>query len=139
MHPQDGGVRWRTHEEAGGDHDLVVARLRIDVFDAVDALDDGFERLGDELHRVLGLEAIGLDEDVDHWHGDLRLLLARQREQRHEADREGGEQEQGRERRLDEGARQPPGNAEAHGVTTTSPSPRPERISTAGVPLASKR
>ena len=29
--------------------------LRIDVLDAVDALDDGLERLGDELDRVLGL------------------------------------------------------------------------------------
>ena len=66
----------------------------IDVLDAVDALDDGLERLGDELHRVLGLEPVGADVDVDHRHGDLRLLLARQRDQRDEAERERGEQEQ---------------------------------------------
>ena len=85
------------------------------------------------------LRPLASHEDVDHRHGNLRLLLARQGEEGDEAHRQGGEQEQRRERRLDEGARQAPGNAEAHGVTTVSPSRRPERISTEGVPLSSKR
>ena len=95
MHAQDGGIRRGAHEEAGGDHDVVVTRLRVDVFDSVYALDDGLERFGDKLYGVFRPQPIGLHEDVDHRHGNLWLLLARQGEQRDEAH---GEQEQRRER-----------------------------------------
>ena len=48
---------------------------------AVDRLDDLFQRLGDELGGVGGLQARRADLDVDHRHRDLRLLLARQRDE----------------------------------------------------------
>ncbi len=92
---------------------LVVLGLRIDVLDAVDALDDVFERPGDELDRVLGLVAVGRHHDVDHRHADLRLFLARQRDERERAGGERRQQQQRRQRRRDEGARQRAGEAEA--------------------------
>ena len=99
---QDRGVGAGADDEARGDHRAVVRGLRIDVLDAVDALDDRLQRLGDELDRVLGLQAVGAHVDVHHRHGNLRLLLARQRDQRDEAEREGRQQEQRRQRRGDE-------------------------------------
>ena len=39
-----------------------------------------------ELDGVLGLEAVGPDVDIDHRHRNLRLLLARQGDQRDEAE-----------------------------------------------------
>ena len=127
---EDRGVGAGADDEAGGDHGAVVARLRVDVLDAVDALDDRLERLGHELHRVLGLQPVGADVDVDHRHGDLRLFLARQLDERDEAERERGKQDQRAERRGDERLRQPAGNAELHGTITRSPGLRPLRIST---------
>ena len=135
---EDRGVRAGADQEARGDHGAVVGGLRIDVLDTVDALDDRLERLGDELHRVLGLEAVGRDVDVDHRHRDLRLLLARQRDQRDEAEGERGEQEERRERRVDERRGQPSGDAELHGTMTRSPGRRPVSTSTRGSPSASK-
>ena len=59
MNAQDRGILVRADEEARGDHDAVVLGLRIDVLDAVDALDDVLERPGDELDRLVGLVAVG--------------------------------------------------------------------------------
>ena len=56
--------------------------LAVDVLDAVDALDDRLERLGDELDRVGRLQPVGAHRDVDHRDADLRLLLARDDEER---------------------------------------------------------
>jgi hypothetical protein len=94
MHPQDRRIRLRADEEAGRDQHLVVGGLRVDVLDPVDALDDGLQRLGDQLDRVIGLQARGAQHDVDHRHGDLRLFLARQRQKRHDAEGKSREQEQ---------------------------------------------
>ena len=104
VHAQDRIVRRGADEEARGDEDPVVDRVGVDVLDAVDRLDDGLERLGDELDGVLGLEAVGRDEDIDHRHRDLRLFLARQSDERDEAERQGRQQKQRRQRRGDEGA-----------------------------------
>ena len=52
------------------------------------------------------------DDDVDHGHGDLRLLLARQGHERDQAERQRGDQQQRRQRRGDEGAGQGAGEAE---------------------------
>ena len=82
------------------------SRLRIDVLDAVDALDDVFERARDEFDRLVGLVAVGGDHDVDHRHADLRLLLARKRQRRERAREQRRDQQQRRERRVDEGAGQ---------------------------------
>ncbi len=138
MHAQDRGIRTGADEKARGDHDLVVARLRIDVLDAVDALDDGFERFGDELHGIFGPEPIGLHHDVDHGNRNLRLFLARQGDQCHEPDGQCRQQEQWRQRRLDEGTREASGYSESHGWTTLSPGARPDRISTDLCPFSSK-
>ena len=59
VNAQDRGVLIGADEEARGDHDAVVLGLRIDVLDAVDALDDVLERPGDELDRLVGLVAVG--------------------------------------------------------------------------------
>ena len=52
------------------------------------------------------------------------------RDERQRAHDECGQEEERRQRRVDESARQNARKAELHGATTTSPSLRPERIST---------
>ena len=144
VHAQDRRVGTGADEEARRHHGAIVPRLRIDVLDAVDALDDGLERLGDQLHRIFGLETVGADMDVDHRHRDLRLFLARQGDQGHEAHSERGKQKERRQRRSDEGLGQLAGDAEphvvigCHGTSTRSPGLRPDRISTRGPSADSK-
>ena len=106
MHAQNGFVRFRAHEEASCHQHLVVVGLAVDVLDAVDRLHDGFERLRHEPCRVLRLEPIRANLDVDHRHRDLRLLLARKLNQRDAAQHQGGEQNKRRQRRRDERLRQ---------------------------------
>ncbi len=67
---------------------------------AVDALDDGFQRLGISFLGIISAQAWCLDDDVDHGHGDLWFFLAGQGEQRDEAEGEGGDQEERCERDL---------------------------------------
>src|SRR5690606_41667459 len=62
----------------------------LDMFDTVNALDDHLERFRDELDGILCLEAIGAHEDVDHRHRDLRFFLARQGNERQQAERQRG-------------------------------------------------
>jgi len=131
VHPQDRVVGFGADQEARRHHDAVVERLAVDVLDAVDTLDDGFQRLGHQLDRIRRLETLGVDPDVDHRHADLRFLLARNGEQRDQADRERRQQEQRRQRRADRGLGQTPGQSELHGRTKTSPLLSPERISSA--------
>ena len=130
MNAQHRVVLLGADEEARRHDDVVVLRLRIDMLDPVDALDDVFQRPRHEFDGVLGLIAVRRHENVDHRNGNLRLLLARQRLQGDQANEQGGQQQQRRQRRRDEGARESAGNAKLHGVTTTLPSTRPERIST---------
>ena len=49
---QDRILRLGADQKARRDHDAVVLGLAVDVLDAVDALDDGLERLGDQFDRV---------------------------------------------------------------------------------------
>ncbi len=84
--PGQRGVLVGADVKPRGRHHRIVLRARIDVLDAVDAFDDVFERLGDQLDRVLRLVAVGGDQHVDHRHADLRLLLARQLDERDGAD-----------------------------------------------------
>src|SRR5690606_28315628 len=125
-------IRAGADEEARRHHDRVVVGLRVDVLHAVDAFDDGLERLRDEFDGVLRLEAVGLDAHVDHRYGYLRLLFARKRHKRDEAERERGEQQKRRQRRADEGPREEAGKPESHGRITRSPSRRPVITSTRG-------
>ena len=130
VHAENGGVSIGADEEARRDDGAVVLGLRVDVLDAVDALDDGLERLGDELRRrPPPCSPLAATMDVDHRHGNLRLLLARQRDQRHKPERKGRQQEQRRQRRSDEGAGEIAGKSELHGSMIRSPSCRPVRIS----------
>ncbi len=80
MNPQHGCVLVGADQKPRGDNDAVVLGLRVDVLDPVDAFDDVFERAGDKLDRFVRLVAVRGDDDVDHRHADLRLFLARQRE-----------------------------------------------------------
>ena len=93
VHAQDGDIRRSSDQKARGHHHSIVPSLGVDVLDAVDALDDGLQRLGDQLYRVLGPQPVGAHVDVDHRHRDLRLLLARQRDQRHQTEHECRKQE----------------------------------------------
>ncbi len=133
MHAQDGVVGAGADKETRCNQHVVVFGVGIDMLDAVDGLDDGLQRLGDEFHRILGLEPVGAHGDVHHRHGNLRLLLARQGQRRDDAQREGGQQHERCQRRADEGAGQPPGDAKfgiaVHGRISRSPDLRPERIS----------
>ena len=88
-----------------------------------------FERLGDELHRVLGLQTVGAHVDVDHRHGDLRLLLARQRDSA-TSQRQKPQGGRAGQRRADEARVSRPRQPQVHGCTRTSPAFTPERIST---------
>ena len=131
--PQHRRVLVGADEKARGDDDAIVLGLRIDVLDAVDALDDVLQRTRDEFDRLVGLVAIGRDDDIDHRHADLRLLLPGQGEHSDRAGDERGEQKQRRQRGIDEGPRENAGKAELHGATSLSPSLSPARISTPGV------
>ena len=127
--PKHGVVLVGADDETNGDDGAVVLRLAVDVLDTGDRLDDGLQRLRHQLRGIGGLQTVGGHHDVDHRHTDLRLLLPRDGEQRDEAGSEGGEEEKWRERGADRPACQPPGEAEVHGRTSTSPSLTPDRIS----------
>ena len=96
MHPQDRGIGIGADLKPRRDERTIILGLGIDVFDAVDRFDDGLERFGYELDRILGLQAVRLYADIDHRHRDLRLLLARQRYQCNQPQDEGGQQEERR-------------------------------------------
>ena len=74
------------------------------MLDAIDGLDDGLKWLGNELHGIVGFQPIRRDEDIDHRHGNLRLFLPRQRNERDQAQRQACEQEQLRQWRCYEEA-----------------------------------
>lgn len=78
INPQHRGVLVGADEEARGDDGPIVLSLRIDVLDAVDALDDVLERTGHEFDRLTRFVSVGADQDVDHRHTNLRLFLAGQ-------------------------------------------------------------
>ena len=143
MDPNRRRVRIRTDHETGGDHDLVILHLGVDVLDAVDAAHDRFQRLGRQFRSVGGAQPGRRDHDIDHRHADLRLLLAGDRQHGHQADGDRRQQHQGSQRRIERGARQPPGKAEVHrarppladsGARTTSPTARPDSTSTRSSP-----
>ena len=134
MNPQHGGVLVGPDQKPRGDDDAVVLGLRVDVLDPVDAFDDVFERPGDELDCFVGLVAVGGYDDVDHRHADLRFFLTRQREDGQGAGDQRRQQQERRQRGIDESAGENAGNPQFHGAANVSPSLRPARIST---PLAS--
>ena len=129
MNAKDRVVGFGADQEARGHHYAVVFGLAVDVLDAVDALDDGFERLGDEFDCVGPAQSVGVDADIDHGNADLRLFLARDHDDGDQADDQRSEQEQRRQRRTDRRLGQPPGQSEIHGRTSWSPSRMPDRIS----------
>jgi len=131
MHPQDRVVGVGADEEPRGDHHAVVHRLAVDVLDTVDPFDDGFQRFGDQLDRVRRLETVRIDANIDQRHADLRLLLARNGEQRDEADRQCRQEKQRRQRRTDRALGETSRKSKFHGRTNTSPGLSPDRISRA--------
>ena len=82
MHAQYGIVLRRADKEARRHHDAVILRQRIDMLDAVDPLDDVFEWARHQIYSILRLIPVGRHDNVDHGHGNLRLLLARKGLQR---------------------------------------------------------
>ncbi len=142
MHPEDGVVPVRAHIEAGGHDRPVVDGPTVDVLDPLDALDDLFQRLGDELDRVLRPQPVRLDPHVDHGNPDLGLLLPGQHGQGEAPEGEGAQEEQGGQGRVDEDPGDVPGESELHrpcrsgrvpaGGRRRSPARSPLRISTRG-------
>ena len=130
VHPQGRRVLVRPDQETRRDHDPVVRGLRIDMLDAVDGLDDVLERPGDEFDRLVRLVAVGLNDNVDHRHADLRLLLARQRGDGEAARQYRCDEQERRQRRIDERAGEKAGKPELHGDTSRSPSLSPASTST---------
>ena len=135
---QDGDVGRHADLEPRGHHDPIVARVGIDVLDLGGPLDDGLQRLGDELQRVLGGEPVGAHVDVDERDGNLRLLLARQARERDEPDGKRGKEQKRRQGRGDEASRQPTRYPERAArrmvithprITTRSPAVSPLRTS----------
>ena len=94
MHPQDRVILAGSHQEPRGYHHPVVLGLAVDMLDAADPLDDGFQRPGDQFDRVRRLQPVGIDQDVDHRHADLRLFLAGDGRQGDGPCHEGRQQEQ---------------------------------------------
>ncbi|MHC2273993.1 hypothetical protein ACVME8_000604 [Bradyrhizobium diazoefficiens] len=129
MDAEDRILRLRSDQEPRGDHHAVVLGLAVDMLDAVDALDDRFQRLRDEFNCVGTAQAIGIDADIDHWHADLRLFLTRDHHDGDEADHERREQEQRCQRRGDRRLGKPARESEIHGRTNWSPARTPDRIS----------
>ncbi len=99
--------------EAHGDHRQAFARHRVDVLDPRQLRHQPLQRLGDEVGDFRSGRAGHGDEDVDHRHRDLRILLARRHHHAEGADEEEGDQQQRRDRTLDEGASGPAGDADA--------------------------
>ena len=97
MHPEDGIVGIGAHVKPRRDQRAVIAGLGVDVLDIRDRHQDAFERLGHLLDRVCRPEARRGHHDVDHRHRNLRLFLARDRQQGDQPDRERREQEEGRQ------------------------------------------
>jgi len=131
-----GIVGVRSDEETRGDHHPVIFGLRVDMLDPVDAFDDRLERLADDFDRIARRQAGGGNHQIDHRDADLRLLLARDRHDREQPDKDCREQHQGGQRALDRRAGQPPGDTEIHlripacTAISVSPLAAPERIST---------
>src|SRR6185369_2340968 len=123
------------------------ARGRVEVLDARDLPQQSLEWLGDALFDLLGGRPGHSHEDVAHRDDDLRLFFARQLPNGERAEQHGGNQEQRRELRVDEGAGDAPSRTKfvcAHGssvkrepsmtagpgeATTRSPVVIPERTS----------
>ena len=102
MHPQNRFVGFGADEKARGYKHLVILGLAVDVLDAIDRLHDGFERLGHKPCRVLRLQAIRPNLDIDHRHGNLWLFLARQLHKRDTTKHQSRKQKKRRQRGSDE-------------------------------------
>src|SRR5690606_37209956 len=130
----DGVVRVGADKKSRRYQYAIVLGLTVNMLDALDPFDDGLERVCDQFDRVRRTKTVGAHADIHQRHGNLRLFLTRDREERQEPDRQRGEQKKRRERRADRALGQCAGNAKIHrwrsGGTMASPGSRPERIST---------
>ena len=88
VHAEDRIVGVRPHVKPGRDQRAVIAGLGVDVLDIRDRHQDAFERLGHLLDGVCRPEARRGDHDVDHRNRNLRLFLARDRQQGDQSDGE---------------------------------------------------
>ena len=86
VHPGRRVLGIGADEEPCSDQNPVVLGLGVDVLDPVDALDDRFERPGDDLDRVARRQSRRSDANVDHRHADLRFFLARNGHRRDQSD-----------------------------------------------------
>ena len=85
VYAQDGGVGIGADEKTCGDDGAIITGLRVDVFYAVDPLDDVFQRLGHEFYRIARFQAVEMQVDVDQVNADLGFLLTREIVQRDHA------------------------------------------------------
>ena len=99
-------------DELDGDDRLVAHGGGVDVIHPLDLHHDLLQRHGHLVDHLLGAGAGILDEDIDHRYRDLRVFLPRRGDQPHDTQQEKADQQQRRQRRVDELLRQPPGNAD---------------------------
>src|SRR5690606_23145635 len=136
--------------EAHGGHRIAVAGHAVDVLDARDLPHALLDRAGQQVLRLARRRARHADDHIDHRHRDLRLLLARRRDDGDDTDRERREGAERRELRAQERLRDSSGDAHAYlasaaldttasvaaaepaacGTMMTSPSRSPARTST---------
>ena len=89
-----GGFGAGPDDKPRGHQHAIVLRLGIDVLDAIDRFDDGFERLGGQLDGIGRRQAGRGHVDIDHRHADLRLFLARDGDCGDQPDHDRRQQEQ---------------------------------------------
>ena len=102
VHLDQRGVHLLTHFKLDRYHTLAAFNRRVDVFDPGNLPHDPFQRLDGQGGYLVNRRTGVLDKDIDHRHGDLRILLPGRHHQARHAQQEHGDIEQRRERRLDE-------------------------------------
>ncbi len=91
-----------AHFELHRHHRAVALRRRVDVIDAGDLAHQPLQRVGGEARHLLRGDAGIGEEHIDHRHRDLRVFLPGCEDQPHDTEAETGQQQQRRERRIDE-------------------------------------
>ena len=98
----DGLLLVPAHQEADDDQGLAGAGGGVDVFHPGELTGEFLEGPRDPLGHLLGAGPGHGDEDVDHGHDDLRLLLPGQEVHRQGAEQDGRPGDQGRQGGIDE-------------------------------------
>ena len=111
IEPHERFLHIRADIETNDDEALARPRNRVDVFHARDFPEQLLHRGSDAFLDLLGRGTGHRDHHIDHRHLNLRLLLAREKEQGEETEQDRGDDDQRRQFRIDESRGQTPGDA----------------------------